>query len=795
MTKIIQRDCLDLFKEDMKRYSIYILRSRVVPNAKDGLKMIHRRIVYGTYEYEKAIDKKVKSTAIMGSVMKKLHPHGDTSVYDAMWKMINWFSINLPLLAKQGNWGNIQGGSPSAARYTEAGLSKFCIDWILSELRQTKAVVDWIPNYTETDKEPEYLPVMVPLLLLNGVFGIAVGMRCYVPKHAVNDVIDATINLIYHPEDPVILIPDQCQPCEIVKTNFKLISNTGHGSFVARGIIEIGNAEGIDKYNASYPALFIKSTPDMVSMLKVEESISDLIEKDKLLPQIINMFDNSDPDQIDFVIVLKKGSDPKYVRDLLYKKTELQKTFTVNCEVLDGIQPLRMSYKSYLQYYLELRKDTKFRLYSNKYQEVKTRLNQIEAYIKVLQSGEVDNVIDLIKRQATVDDNYVIEYLVEKLGINTLQARFIINANLKHLSIGYLNKYVEEYNKLTQLLDEYLNKIANENLILDEIVNELKQFKKEYGQKRLSKIISESELSNIPEGEFKIVITQNNFIKKIGISESIGYLRDDSPKFVLKVENTEDIIIFDEKGKVFRLPVHKIPLSEKGTNGTDIRKLSKNLTSNINTILYKPRLEYLANKTTKYFVTVLTQNGLIKRMDLEDFLGVTLSGMTYIKLDPDDVVKSVNIVANGLDIIVYSKNKALRMNLEEVPYLKRNTKGNKSIADDTLLDGLAIVKPDTTDVIVITEKGHINRFSIAGMPNIGRNKNAISVIKLSRGDSIKEILTVNEHNMIRIITKNNKLELPVSELISGSSISSGDKIINTKADVILRCDIIKNKNV
>lgn len=797
MTIIKQVNCLEQHTADNKRYAIYVLRKRAIANVKDGLKLVHKRSIYTAYHYKHADVNAVKSASVVGSVMEHLHPHGDVGIYESIKVMANWFDIKNPLFeGSESNWGTIQGHPQAHMRYTEAKLSQFTIDCILADLKEDIHTVDWSDDYLRTGKEPDFLPVRVPLLLLNGTFGIAFGLQTYVPPHNLGDVIDATINVALNPNTPVVLIPDLCQRCEIIDTNWKEISNKGKGKFKARGIVEIktiDKSDEIDKH-LGYPCVIIRSTPDLVKLNSIKDNLTEMIN-DKKLPQILNMYDKT-VDEIAFYIVLKKGSDPNYIKDVLYNQAGLQKTYTVNLEVIDNnvdnMSPIRLSYKAYIQYFLELSKDVKFRLYSNKYQKVRTRQVAIEPYIKLVQSKDFDIIMNEIRKQETVDDNYLIEFIISKLSITRMQASFIINNQIKKLSKGYLLQFIDEYNTLEQERLGYLDKLSNDELLIQEIIEQLKNIKKKYNQSRKCILISEDEINKIPQGEFKLVITENNYIKKIGINDPIGYLKEDVVKTTLKVDNTKDILIFDEKGKAFKLPVHKIPISDRNSNGIDIRKLVKKLTSNINSVIYLDTIEELSKKTRKYFIVVLTQNGFIKKLDLDDFLTVTNSGLQFIKLEEGDIVKSISIVEGTLDIVVYSKNKALRMNMSEVPHQRRMTKGLRSITEG-MLDGLSIIKPDTTSIVVLTEKGYINKFASVALPNVVRTKSETGVIKLTKGDTIKSILTVNENDTLIINTKNNKIELKVNELENGSSISSGNKMINTKNDIILKAYIVHNK--
>ena len=788
MTNIIKKNVLESYKEDSVKYALYINRVRSTPNAKDGLKTIHRRVLVTTVLDEKAISKstKVKSSAIVGTCMKKYHPHGDAATYLAMKPMSNWFEINIPLLTPQGSWGNVQGDEPAAMRYTESRASEFTLDCIMDELKEAKNIVDWVDTYDNKNVEPEYLPVKVPLLLINGSFGIGMGLTSRIPKHNINEVIDATINLIKNPNYEVVLIPDQCMPCEIVDTNFKAISNTGNGSFRVRGIIEIGT------YN-NKPALFIKSLPDLTYGNTIEEKIEDLV-KDKKLPQVVKIHDSCTDFAVNYIIELKKDSDPNFVRDFIYKNTEMEKSITVSFEVIDNSinPPIRMSYKSYLQYFIEFRKMTKFRYYCHKLKQVQTKLHEKDAFIKVLQSNRIEDIVKIIRTENSLDDNRIIEFLIRELNITDLQAQYIINANIKKLSPVYLEKYVNEAMEYEQEINLYMNKITDDSILLNEIIEELEFIKKKYGKPRnCTTILDKAALNNIPKGEFKVVISENNFVKKVPLNSVIGgFKQDDAPKMVMTIDNTDNLLLFDELGRVFKVPVHKLPISDRTSNGVDIRTICNKITSNINSIMSEDKLKELANKKEKLFLTTLTFKGNIKRLDLEDFLSVPPSGILYTKLDADDIVKDISIVSNECDIVVYANNKALRMNLSDIPHSKRNSKGNKAMNKD-YVDGLAVITNDTTDILVITEKGKINRIDIHALPIIGRNKAGVSVIKLSKGDNIHSIKSVNRNtDKLVVTTKNNKLEFNVNEIPQGSSISSGTKLLSAKTDTIIRCDII-----
>lgn len=705
----------------------------------------------------------------------------NSGIYGTIKPMTNWFESKVPLVDNQGSFGNLEGDPASAERYTECRLSKFALECVIGELANTNKAVDWLDNYSNTCLEPEYLPVKVPLLLVEGSLGIGVGLRADIPAHNLGEVIDATIYLMHNPEGNVALVPDHCMACEIYDTDWEKIAKTGFGHYKIRGKIDIENYKG-------KTALVIKSLPDMTFLDTIREKIEDLVEKKKII-QIDNMYDECTPDVMRFVIVLKNGADPNYVREVIYKNTKVEQTLRINMETLYKFKPMRMSYKSYLLSFIDMRKLTKFRVYSNVLQDIQTKIHERDAYIKVLESGEIDNIINMIKKQKTTDDSILIDYLIKKLKITDLQAKYIINADLRKLSIGYLNKYKAEAVELEKQRQYYMALIVDDKRIEAEIEQELLDIKAKYAKPRMCKLIKGTDDLDIPKGEMTIAVTEKNFIRKVPGGTAIGSFRNDSVKSMIKIDNTDSIMIFDEQGRVYKLPVHKIPFTDRQSNGTDIRFLVKGLTANINCIIPESVIKELAKKGThnnKHYLISITRNGLYKRMDLDDFINVPPSGLLYAKLDQPDFIKDIIIAHSNFNIIVYSDKKAVSVNVNDIPYLKRNTKGSRSIYNAETVDGLCVIDQTKSDIIVVTESGKINRIPIMNLP-ITSNKKGFNVIKLTSGDKINSIVSGNDSNIVCIKTLKNYIEIPVSQLQVGSSISGGEKLIAMKSDQMIRC--------
>ena len=780
---IIKVNTHEQYMNNMARYSIYVLYARFIPDIRDGLKTVQRRTLYAMWNDIGCVSSatKRKSANTTGTVIAKYHPHGDVGVYDAMKTMTNPWEIKVPLINYDSNSGSIQGGPQAAARYTESYLSKFAVDNIIGELNESKQVVDYQNTFDNHTVEPECLPIKLPILLINGFFAIAIGRKLEVPKHSLNDVIDATIQLMHNPNSKIVLIPDPCQKCEIIDTDWKKISTTGFGYYTQRGIIDI-------EYNKNGNAvLHIRSTPDLVTMNSISEKIDELI-KNNVLIQIQNIEDHSTELQLDIHIILKKGADPNYVKQVLYKNTALQDTKRINMEVIDGTEIRQLGYKAYIMYFLNFRHETKFRLYNIRLQKAETRLHQIDTYIKILESGEVEQIIHMIRNQASMDENYLVDWLMKKLKITDLQAKFVLHTEIRSLSKGSLGKYKEEQAKLLETVQGYINIISNPELIDREIEQELLFIKEKYGRPRMSILISEAQANNIPSGEFKIIVSEQNYLRKMAIEEPIKTIKGDQPKCIIIGDNSKDILLFDQMGKVFRLPIHKIAFTEKNSIGIDIRMLLKKATSNIISSMYLPIVEELASSRSKYFLVVLTKAGFIKKIDLGDVVNSTPSGIIYSKLNQGDQVCDILIANYKSDIIVYTNTKALRFSMDEVPYLKRATLGNISMKTNESIDGMSVITQYTRELIVVTANGRFNKLTPSALARSNRNKSGIKIIKLSKGDYIKNVFSCNGDVNIKITRVDEIINIDPDTIPMGSSVSTGVKLCK---DGIIKAELIR----
>ena len=780
MEKIIDRRSDEMYREDMIKYLIIVNRRRAFPEIKDGLKVVERRILYDMYDLN-AIGHTLKSARITGDVMGKYHPH--SSSYGSMVVMAQPFTYKVPLISGQGNWGTVMGDGPAAERYTEARISPFAYDCVISELKESKRAVNWKDNYSREYKEPEYLPVKVPLLIIEGSFGIGVGIQSSIPPHNLIEVLEATRALLRDPNYDPILIPDHCQPLQIFDTDWAEISHTGVGKYTVRGIIQVQYEK------KDIPVLHILSLPDNVSEDKVIDKLMDLY-KAKQLPMVTDI-NSASKSSIDIRIVLKKGSDVEYVKQIIYAKTPVQSNVSVNFMVVDDINPKRMGYKEYLQKFIDTRMTIKLRLYCNKRAVADTRRHKLETYIDFIETGKIDQLTAFIKKQNVTDSNVLNEYLVQKFHMTDLQASYILSTSIMQLSKGYLNKYKAEYKELVKEIADYESAIIDGGKrIKKEIDDELVEIEKKYGTPRLCKVVKAKDAEGIPAGVFKLVITENNFIRKLQENDKVNVIRGDNPKFILRVDNQESILLFDNKGKVFKLPVHKIQLTDRSSAGIDVRILIKNCTANIIAAVYEPMIQKFIKGSRKHFLVTATKYNLIKRMDLDDFANVNTSGLIYTVLkDPTDEVVGLSIAPVALDVVIYSDQKALRTNMTQIPRIKRMSQGSKAMDTNNPIEGISVIYPDAKYILVVTEKGRINKLSINALMPHKRATGGINVIKLSPGDRIFSIHGVTDNDVLHIVTLSGIFDINTSDIKERSAVAVGDK--GLIKGTIVRTDVIR----
>lgn len=773
--KIVNVDITEQSRKDLQAYAIYVARRRAIPDSIDGLKPVVRKILWCAGHDHRG--ESTKTARMTGDVIGKYNPHGDTSVQSAIRNMINDFSTKYPTMEGIGSWGTKVNPVEAAARYTDCKISKFATDVFMRDIYEYgKTATDWMLTYNNTEYEPIYLPARIPIMLINGQVGIGVGIKVSIPSHNLGDVIDATIALMKNPKANFCLVPDECMSCELIDTDWQKINDTGIGSYIAQGIIEIGEYD-------HHPALYIRSLPDFTYFDSIQENITKIVASGKM-PYILDIISKTKTNErtgitkFEEVVILKKGTDPGFVKEFLYANTGIRQTRQVRILVINRENKLQqMNYREYLLDFIQFRREHLFRLLNSNLQKYQTAIHERELYLKVMTSGKIDKIIDKIRNQDTTDNSKLVEFLCKELRVTDLQAKFLLNTNISKLSKGYLKQYQRELKDLTEKSDRIISILTDPKKKDKLIAEDMIKIKEKYNTKHLCKIITKSQASGIAPGTFKLVFTKNNFIKKISENEVPSVVGNDSINFVLKVENEEDIIVFNELGKVFRLPVHKIPLATKGSNGVDIRVLNKYSTANICCAARATILEKLTKSKLHNYIFVVSRNGYIKKIDIEDILTAPPSGIIYSKLDEGDKVVDILFGPDKLDLLVYSNFKVLRISPKEVPYLKRSTKGNRVSTASTLIDGMTFITPQDTCLLVVTKKGYINKIPLSIIQRSNRGRACNRVIKLNKDDEVLTFLIANEQSELLVYESKKTYKISVDSIKNSSTVSTGVKIL------------------
>lgn len=775
--RIEERNTSELFKEDYQRYAIGTNLRRSIPDVRDGLKTVQRNIIYAMTSEATGYKNYVKSASITGQVMRLYHPHGESSIYEALVNIATWFNSKIPLIDAYGNFGNMKGSGPAASRYTEARLSEFTRDCVLKDLKSDPSIVDYVENYDGTKQQPEYLPCIVPLLLINGANGIGIGKATFIPSHNITEVLDAFINYIKNPDHPVILIPDERMGSDIVDADWKSISELGYGTYEVRSIVEVGSMPN------GNPCLIVKTLPDGSNFEKIREKIVDLAKTS--LPQIKDIYDNTKQNDLNIIIELEKGSDPEYVKSMLYRRNHiLSKKNTVNFNAVLDIESFRLSYKSYFELFYNILKTTKLRLYNSRYSNLMINIHEKDFYIKILESDALDELISKIKTNTKSDEEFI-EWMIKKFNITDVQAEYAFKIQLNKLSKLYLNKYKAELREFNDEAKKYLDLLTDQQLFDQSILNELIAIRNKYGESRKSKIIPRIDSKEaIPDGEFTIVVTETGFIKKIQ-PKDLSSLKDKISLFAT-FNNRDNALFFTSKAKVYKVPVHRIALMDKNATGIDTRVMFKGHTGAIVHLNSENFATKLANSpvSDEFELVVLTKFNHIKRVALSEFINTPASGLAYSRLDKNDEIINVKLVHSLDELIVFSDRKALRYPALEVPKYGRMANGVMAMGTNEEIHGMSVISTGSNDnythIVVVTEMGKFNKFPIEAMQSLTRTVKGSSVINLTKDDKIVAIIPVSEYcNIINVTCANGYIgNIDTNQLAITSSISSGKKIPN-----------------
>lgn len=715
-TESIKREISTEMEQSYLDYAMSVIVSRALPDVRDGLKPVHRRILYSMHDLGLSAGSSFRKSAfIVGDVLGKYHPHGDSPVYEALVRMAQDFAMRYPLVRGQGNFGSIDGDSAAAMRYTEAKMEKVTEE-ILQDLE--KDTVDWQPNYDGRLKEPKVLPTKIPQLLLNGTTGIAVGMATSIPPHNMGEIIDGTIHLADNPEATIddlmqfIKGPDFPTGGIIYDTSaIKTAYTTGRGGIVMRAVAEIE-----ERKNGKF-AIIVTEIPYQVNKKTLVEKIADLV-RDKKLIGVSDLRDESNREGIRVVIELKKDSYPKKVLNQLFKQTAMQSSFNMNMIALvDVVQPRLLDLKQVLEEFLKHRKEVILRRTRFDLRVAQDRVHILEGLKIAL--DHIDEVIATIRKSETKEIAH--EALMKKFTLSDRQAKAILEMRLQTLAGLERKKIDDEYKELMGLIEELESILKDEKKVIKMIKKELAEIKEKYAEGRRTKIISEavgqiSQKDTIPNESMIVVLTQENYVKRMPPSTFRAQNRggkgiigattkeEDEIRIVRSAMTHDEIMFFTNTGRVFQIPVYDIPVASRTARGQAIVNLLQLKDNEFVTAMFT------AGKGIKgEFLFMATKKGHVKKTELKDFANVRKTGLIAIKLRDNDSLEWVRETNKGQEAVIVTRNgKSIRFHESDVRPMGRASMGVRGISlkdNDVVVEMDVIQDPKTAELLVIMENG------------------------------------------------------------------------------------------
>lgn len=716
--KVIPVDINHEMKKCYIDYAMSVIVGRALPDVRDGLKPVHRRILFSLQELGLSPEKGYRKCArIVGDVLGKYHPHGDSSVYDALVRMAQDFSMRYMLVDGHGNFGSVDGDSAAAMRYTEAKMNKIAVEMLRDINKNT---VDFMPNFDGEEQEPVVVPSRYPNLLVNGSSGIAVGMATNIPPHNLGEVIDGTIMLIENPDATVLDLmtkikgPDFPTGATIMgKAGIRAAYETGKGKIVVRAKSEIEEENGRYK-------IIITEIPYQVNKAKLIENIADLV-KDKKITGISDLRDESDRDGMRIVIELKRDANASVVLNLLYKHTKLQDTFGVILLALVNNEPQVLNLKQILVNYIAFQKEVVTR-------RTVFELNKAEARAHILDGlkialDNIDRVISIIRNSKTTE--IAKNTLIESFNLSEKQAQSILEMRLRRLTGLEREKIEEELNELLKQIEYLKSILASDEKLLGVIKDELLEIKNKYSDERRStieKVMNEIDIEDlIQEEEVVITLTKSGYIKRISADtyssqrrggkgiQAMTTKEDDFVEHVTITSTHSDVLFFTNRGRVYKLRAYEIPEAGRQAKGTNIINLiAIEQDEKIQTVLT------VSDGKKEGFLFMGTKQGIVKKTDISEFKNLRKNGLIAISLKENDELLKVKNTYGDANIIVVTQNGyAVRFNEQDVRPMGRTASGVKAI--NLKNDDIAVcmdIAVDDEELLVISENGFGKRTPI-----------------------------------------------------------------------------------
>lgn len=789
-SQIVDRDINVEMRESFMDYAMSIIVSRALPDVRDGLKPVHRRILFAMSELGMYPDKPYKKSArIVGEVIGKYHPHGDSAVYETMVRMAQDFSMRYMLVEGHGNFGSIDGDFAAAMRYTEARLSKIAMEMLRDINKET---IDFMPNYDGEEHEPVVLPARYPNLLVNGVSGIAVGMATNIPPHNLGEVIDGVQAMIANPDIDSLDLMDYIQGPDfptagyiVGRSGIRQAYTTGRGSVTMRARTTI-------EENNNKARIIVDELPYQVNKARLVEKIAELV-REKRIDGITDLRDESDRNGMRVVIELRRDVNPNVVLNNLYKHTSMQSTFGINMLAIVNNEPKILTLKEVLHHYLQhqvevIRRRTEFEL-----KKAEARAHILEGLRIALDN--LDEVIALIRGSRTTE--IARTGLMERFGLSVEQAQAILDMRLQRLTGLEREKIEEEYNELLQKIAEYREILANEELVLQIISDELQEIRDRFADPRRTEITvgEESILDEdlIPQEEVVITITHTGYIKRLPVTTYrsqkrggrgvVGMDTKDND-FVehLFVTNTHHyLMFFTDRGKAYRLKAYEIPELGRTARGTPIINLIQiEQGETVNAVIPVEKFE-----EDKYLFFA-TRQGIVKKTPLEDYINIRKGGLIAVNLREDDTLIDVRLTDGKQELIMgTAQGMSIRFPESDVRSMGRAATGVKGITLDEHdeLIGMDVIVPDQ-DILIVTTKGYGKRTPVSEYRIQSRGGKGIKTINVTeKNGSVVGLKVVKDEEDLMIITSSGTLIRTSMEGISTMGRNTqGVKLINIRED-------------
>ncbi|NLG81454.1 MAG: DNA gyrase subunit A [Bacilli bacterium] len=777
-------------------YAMSVIVSRALPDVRDGLKPVHRRILYGMQQLGNTYDKPHKKSArIVGEVMGKYHPHGDAAIYDTMVRMAQDFNYRYTLVDGHGNFGSIDGDSPAAMRYTEARMAKIAME-LLRDIN--KDTIDFRDNYDGSEKEPVVLPSRFPNLLVNGSTGIAVGMATNIPPHNLNEVINALLALANDPEISVAELMDYIKGPDfptggviLGRNGIRRAYEFGRGSIIVRAKYTI-------EEHGQKRAIVVTEIPYQVNKSRLIERIAELA-KEKRIDGITDLRDESNREGIRIVIELRKDVNPEVLMNNLFKHTSLQTTFSVNMLALVDNQPKVLNLKQTLFHYLNHQKVIVTRRTKYDLEKAEQRAHILEGYRIAL--NNIDRIIDVIK--ASVDEDDAVNNLIGEFKLTEIQARAIVDMRLKRLTGLEKDKIESEYQDLLKQIAEFRTILGDVNKVVEIIKNELLEIKDKFGDARRTDIVDSEEYDIededlIPEQDIIITVTSRGYVKRTSVDtyktqnrggvgiKGMSTYDDDYVEHMIYTSTHDRILVFSNFGKVYLLRGFSFPEYGRHAKGMPIvNLLNFEDGEKLNSIIAIK--EFDPHK----FLVFATKNGLIKRTQLDQFVNIRSTGIKAININENDELLNVRLTDGNKEIIIGSSNgKLVRFNENDVRAMGRTATGviGINLDENESVVGMDVVESEEQLILSVSEFGYGKLTPVNHYRLTNRGGKGVKTINITeKNGRLVSVRTVplEESDLLVVTNKGMIIRMPISQISITGRATLGVKLINLKDDQLV----------